>query len=521
MNRRSLLTTAGLLLVLAAACGSRDRLVEVAPSPDPRDTIASTPSPNPPPAGTTTMPTTPTTPTTTVAPAATWEPTAITTPSAPPPTTLGVAPAIQLCRDVPLIESEVVGDDPNGVRGDPLFDAVLFNYANEHRSTFGGMWLDRAANGTTVLAFTDDPEVHRAAIAQRRPSEDDLEIFAAPRPDVDLDRSIGDWGKAFDVVQVTYTQDEIIDYTNEVGQALDSAGLSIGLGGDPLRNLVGLYPERALTIEEAEAVAEVVAAVAPADAVCLDADIVEDRPASIPADIPLDVIVVPEADGTYPPETEVECGRARFTLAELRSATPLAEVDPGLEPVVEDMVSTILEGWPPNGWVVLTHGDRSATIAWIGTGPSELPDDDGLLAIEVERGPHGWRWSPGSGGGPCPVLTSPLPPGVGEVEWTLDPAVPVPDGASTELRVLVEERACASGTELGDRLLGPQVVETDDAVRIAVAAIPLEGDQTCQGNPSTPIVITLGQPLGERIVLDGLIVGAVDDLVAAAPEPFE
>lgn len=79
-----------------------------------------------------------------------------------------------------------------------------------------------------------------------------------------------------------------------------------------------------------------------------------------------------------------------------------------------------------------------------------------------------------------------LPAGVGQVDWSLDPAFPAPDAVSTELHVLVTEASCTGGSELGDRLLGPDVEITDDAVRIVFGAIPLVGDQACPGNPSTP-----------------------------------
>ncbi|MEO7398504.1 MAG: hypothetical protein ABIW84_08070 [Ilumatobacteraceae bacterium] len=59
-------------------------------------------------------------------------------------------------------------------------------------------------------------------------------------------------------------------------------------------------------------------------------------------------------------------------------------------------------------------------------------------------------------------------------------------------------------------------METDDAVRIVFAAIPLTGGQTCPGNPSTPVTITLQQPLGDRSLLDGLSIGSLRSLTSTA-----
>ena len=66
---------------------------------------------------------------------------------------------------------------------------------------------------------------------------------------------------------------------------------------------------------------------------------------------------------------------------------------------------------------------------------------------------------------------------------------------------------------MGDRLLGPQVVETDDEVRIVFASIPLIGDQNCPGNPPAAVTVVLDQPLGDRELLDGLLIGPLRELL--------
>src|SRR5690606_28835568 len=104
------------------------------------------------------------------------------------------------------------------------------------------------------------------------------------------------------------------------------------------------------------------------------------------------------------------------------------------------------------------------------------------------------------------------PEGMGVVTWMLDPADATPDPKTTELHVLATEQACAGGTSMGERLLGPQVVETDDIVRVAFAAIPLDGFQTCPANPATPVTIPLTQPVGTRAVLDGTVLGPLSEL---------
>ncbi|MCQ3806029.1 MAG: hypothetical protein OXB92_11855 [Acidimicrobiaceae bacterium] len=80
----------------------------------------------------------------------------------------------------------------------------------------------------------------------------------------------------------------------------------------------------------------------------------------------------------------------------------------------------------------------------------------------------------------------------------------MPGAADTTIDLLVTERGCADGREMGDALKGPQVIETDVAVLVAFAVIPVASVATCPGNPSTSVTIELSDPLGRRGVYDGL-----------------
>jgi hypothetical protein len=59
---------------------------------------------------------------------------------------------------------------------------------------------------------------------------------------------------------------------------------------------------------------------------------------------------------------------------------------------------------------------------------------------------------------------------------------------------------------MGDRLLGPQVIETHSEVLIAFAAIPRTGSQECPSNLVEDVTLTLSAPLGDRHIRDGLVV---------------
>ena len=438
---------------------------------------------------------------------ATGRSTTTITPSTSNSTTVVIAPVLllQFCDDVPLITTAVIGNDPMGNGFDPLFDGVLLTYAQEHENTFGGIWLDRAAGGTKVLAFTDDPVAHRNALALRRPSPDDVRPID-PMPPITDERPIGEWGIAFDVVQVAYTETELIEGVDDVLDAALAIGLPMdGAGVDTMRNRINLLPSLPLIAEDAVAIESAIRAVTPLEMVCIEGAIVDSRPDPIAPGTMLDVIVLPDPDGTYPADTEVECSGVQFVLGDLQSLTPIDEADPGLKAVVDGWVNGLeATDWPADGWVVLAESEATATLV------RHL--DDSLYVIGAELGPNGWRWSGASGGSACDVARR-LPQGMGDVSWILDPEFPAPDITSAQIHVLATESACTGGSMMGERLLGPQVVETDHDVRIAFAAIPLVGAQNCPGNPPTAVSITLERALGDRVLIDGLLIGPLSDLV--------
>lgn len=437
-------------------------------------------------------------------------------PSAPPTSPPGatapdpdVPGGLQLCGDVPVVTTDVIGAAGTG-NLDPIFQGVVLTYVDEHRDVFGGWWIDREAGGTLVIAFTDDPTAHLAALRERRPSPDDVHAVE-PMPEVTDDRPLGEWGVAFDVVQVEHSEDELVAATDPVVEALRAADLGVdGTGTDVLRNRMGIFASEPVLAGDVAAIEAVLAdAGVPMELVCLDAMVVDELPTPIEPGTALDVIELPDDAGIYPADTEVECGGVRFDLGDLAAMTPLDDIDPGLRAVVDGWLADA-EGqfWPQDGWMLLTQdtqpdGER-ATLVGI--------DEQGLWSIHAEMGRNGWIWAGADGGGQCDVRRV-LPAGLGTVDWELDPAFPAPTADSTELHLLATEQACTGASEMGERMLGPQVVETADAVRVAFAAIPLTGDQTCPGNPSTAVPITLSAPLGDRSLLDGLEIGPLADLL--------
>ena len=101
----------------------------------------------------------------------------------------------------------------------------------------------------------------------------------------------------------------------------------------------------------------------------------------------------------------------------------------------------------------------------------------------------------------CPLMAVP-PAGYGAATWTLDPSVPYSAGA-TEIHVLVEEWGC-SGGQTAEGRIAQNVQYRDDAVIVTLVVRLPSGDfQTCQGNPPTPFVVRIAQPVGSRALNDG------------------
>lgn len=215
----------------------------------------------------------------------------------------------------------------------------------------------------------------------------------------------------------------------------------------------------------------------------------------------LDIIVPPGADGSLPAELWVGCKPGpRFQMSDLDAIVLLGAGDPG---GVAEAIEVFLSGdegqyWPQEGWQILRQTDDEVLLVHPGT--------DGLSFMNVSRVDGSWTWAGSQSGGPCP-LQYVVPEGLNTVEWRIDPEAP-PNASATTLTVLISEEECVSGQEIGARLRGPQIVMTDDVVRIAFAARPPPGDAfTCPSNPETRLTVELPAPLGDREIIEGLAIG--------------
>lgn len=95
----------------------------------------------------------------------------------------------------------------------------------------------------------------------------------------------------------------------------------------------------------------------------------------------------------------------------------------------------------------------------------------------------------------------------GAATWALDPQFPSPFANTTELHILVWERACSGGSPATGRMSGPVVEYTSASVTITIGVRPIQAAPgmlvTCPMPPGTPATMQLGEPLGTRDLLDG------------------
>ena len=413
----------------------------------------------------------------------------VSTTSAPPTETepsedVPAAPAgLAHCDDVPRLGSRFEGKLGARQNPDPIVGGVLATYANEHPDTFGGRWIDRDNGGALVLGFTDDPEPHRQAILARAPSPDD-DVGVRPRPPITDARPLGERDDVvIDVVQVQFSETELADMADRVRRAI--AGRDFGLDGS------GTYTSRQrvsldLVNPPEGALDEIAELVPDPSAVCVEVTRTPQPPAG-----PLDVI--PDLSEEDP---LVSCpGTPAVRYSQMIDPPSINEVDhPAVDVLRAELDTPVGEPLPRGRWVVISIDDDSATFAALSSG--------GFGVAGIERRGDRWIFS-GEAAGPLCEPAAPLPPGLSRVEVRLD-VDSMPTAADTNVDVLVTEQGCAGGREMGDALRGPQVIETDEAVLVAFAVVPVAGLATCPDNPPTAVTVELSEPLGRRWVYDGL-----------------
>jgi hypothetical protein len=133
---------------------------------------------------------------------------------------------------------------------------------------------------------------------------------------------------------------------------------------------------------------------------------------------------------------------------------------------------------------------------------------------------EGDGWEPGGGFGGCDINVT--APGFNSATFVLDPTVK-PDPARTSISVLAWEHACADGRPPEGRQVRPVMLSADESsVSILVLVQPDPTPrETCPYNPSFPLEIELGAPLGDRLVFDASFQPALERLWPPPPSSDE
>jgi hypothetical protein len=207
------------------------------------------------------------------------------------------------------------------------------------------------------------------------------------------------------------------------------------------------------------------------------------------------------------------CGVGPFRRAALLDPVTLEEANHPAAAVALDFLADGDAGTPQTadssdrppkgpGWLALAVDDRQVLFGLVTTtvdqaGVVDQPTPTDYLI--VERRLDEWRIG-GWGGCRLEAAGSPY---LNRVEIYLDPDGQAPSPTSTIIDIVVHEVACASAMAMGERLVGPQIIETADEVTVAFAAA-MQPFANCDGSPYTPMTLELSAPLGDRMLIDGM-----------------
>ena len=161
-----------------------------------------------------------------------------------------------------------------------------------------------------------------------------------------------------------------------------------------------------------------------------------------------------------------------------RRATPLAPMD---------------DAQKLAGWRALASTDEEVLYAK-GRPPQ-------LLTVAVRRG-RKERWSVAGVSNSRPLRAA--RDGVRASSWRLDPDFEITP-EQTDLHVLLTEQTQASGSLASERLLAPELYIGPDELVLRLYVQPLDGYVGRSRKHETPVVISLPEAVGERVVIDGAL----------------
>ncbi len=331
----------------------------------------------------------------------------------PPSTTsdepLETLPGITACEDLPSYESSMPGVLGSRSNPDDRLMGVIYTYTQEHPDTFAGRWIDRDNDGAIVVAFTDDPEPHRAALLSRGPLETD-EVGVEPPPPITDPRPLSQRDDfVFDVIQLEFSEQELRATQVDLRRLFEEPGTGLdGMGVDITKNRVTLW-----SVDPTPAGLATIAAAAVDKPVCVS---ISYSPAPPEGDLhiipePGEPLVFPpglgevrwELDPAYPAPspsdteihvlaTETACASGRDMGDALRGPQVVETETEVLIAfaVVSDLRSATCQGNPPTAVTVLLDsplGDRT-----LENGAAVRREPPGITLPSVEQPVEGEGW---------------------------------------------------------------------------------------------------------------------------------
>ena len=112
------------------------------------------------------------------------------------------------------------------------------------------------------------------------------------------------------------------------------------------------------------------------------------------------------------------------------------------------------------------------------------------------------------------------PAEVGPATWAFAPGQDIGPETS-EFVAMVTEGACASGQSSEDRIAEQQLDLEPGRIVVTFRVRRLDGVQECPGNPPSAVQVDLGEPLGDRLLLDGGREPPAEPPVCANPDSCE
>ncbi len=210
-------------------------------------------------------------------------------------------------------------------------------------------------------------------------------------------------------------------------------------------------------------------------------------------------------------DAPLTCGGRTFPASVLHAPTG---AERGVGPAFDALRASLAKFGPEiPGSEALTW--RLAAIDSTGAiflAPADALGSDGWLSVEVVADANGWQ---PSAMGDC-FLYAVISSEFGPATWAFDPAYARPAAETTELHILVWERACSGGSPTTGRMSAPVIAYATNTVTITIGVRPITGDGivTCPGPQGTPASLRLAEPLGSRTLLDG------GHVPAAEPSPM-